>query len=312
MPEISVIIPVYNRPELLQEAAGSVLLQTFKDYELIIADDGSDDETAETAERIAASGAARGRCRVLHLPHSGFPGAVRNRGAEAAAGRYLAFQDSDDKWMPAKLEKQHALMTGAKSGGGVTDTEEPPGISHTRELWLRGEKTVSQKGQKHRRQGDIFEDALKKCIIGPSTVMIERSLYFETGGFHERIEIAEDYEYWLRISSQHQVGYLDEALTVKRAGGWPQLSEKYGKIEWFRLCALAGLLEVKIPGFPTEKAYLDGYIWPGFSDYRTAAAARELALKCRLWADGSRKRGRNAEAEAFELLLDEIKFRFPE
>ena len=72
--------------------------------------------------------------RVVTIPHSGFPGAARNRGVEAASGRYIAFLDSDDTWMPEKLELQHKLMRGRGSR-----------ISHTREIWRRGVKTVSQK-----------------------------------------------------------------------------------------------------------------------------------------------------------------------
>ena len=292
MTDISVIIPVYNRPGLLKDAAASVFSQTFTDFELIIVDDGSTDETPTVAASLAASTEAAGRCRVLTVPHSGFPGAARNRGAEAASGRFLAFLDSDDAWLPEKLDLQLKYMV-----------ESGCEISHTREIWRRGEKTVSQKGQKHRREGDIFADALKKCIIGPSTVMMSRRLYLESGGFHERLEIVEDYEYWLRLTSRREVGYLYEELTYKRAGTWPQLSEKYGKIEWFRLCALAGLLGIKLPGFNVGAAYLDGYVWPGFDEEHMEAAMSEFVFKCGVWAAGCRKREKWSEAEQFDAII---------
>jgi len=298
MPEISVIIPVYNRPELLREAVESVFAQSFTDYELIIVDDGSTDETAAVAAELAESEASSGRCRVLTIPHSGFAGAARNRGVETAEGRYIAFLDSDDTWMPEKLELQSACM----SSGGHR-------ISHTREQWLRGDKTVSQKGQKHQRDGNVFADALKKCIIGPSTVMIEREYYMASGGFHEGLEIAEDYEYWLRITCGQLVGYLGETLTIKRAGGWPQLSEKYGRIEWFRLCALARLLGIKLPGFNEESKYLSGYCWQGFEPQAEKAAIDELIFKCGVWAAGCRKRGRISEAEQIDAIIEACKMK---
>ncbi|MDC7226534.1 MAG: glycosyltransferase family A protein [Spirochaetales bacterium] len=293
MPEISVIIPVYNRPQLLVESAESVFAQSFDDWELLIIDDGSTDNTSEVAAGLAKSKAAGGRCRHIVIPRSGYPGAARNRGVETASGRYVAFLDSDDRWLPDKLALQYKRMrdTGSR-------------IAHTREIWQRGERIVSQKGQKHKRSGDIFADALKKCIIGPSTVMMERSLYVETGGFHESIEIAEDYEYWLRITCEYPVDYLGEALTVKRAGDWPQLSEKYGMIERFRLEALAGLLGVEIPGETVrEQKYLAGYRWAGFSPERRADAIEELIFKCGVWAAGCRKRGRISQAGQFDAII---------
>ena len=235
-PRISVIIPTFNRLPLLQDAAASVLEQTYRNFELIIADDGSTDGTGRYCRELEArtgmqagennphpSPAPSPPVRYLHLEHTGMPGAVRNRGAEAARGEYLAFLDSDDLWSPKKLEKQVALM-------GECRMYECR-FSHTRERWLRrvedGEfREISQKGQKHRRSGDIFDDALKKCIIGPSTVMMEWALFEELGGFREDLEIAEDYEFWLRVAALEEVGYLDEPLTIKRAGYGEQLSEK--------------------------------------------------------------------------------------
>ncbi len=295
MPEVSVIIPVYNRPGLLYEAAFSVFAQSFTDFELIIVDDGSTDDTPAAAAELAVMDAAAGRCRLISIPHCGFPGAVRNRGVEAAGGRFIAFLDSDDLWQPQKLAAQLSLMRGT---GAV--------ISHTREHWLRGDSTVSQRKQRHRRQGMIFNDALKKCIIGPSTVMIERGYYMKTGGFHERLEIAEDYEYWLRITAAQDVEYLDQELTVKRAGGWEQLSEKYGKIEWFRLCALGSLLDIRVPGFEEPPQYMKGFKWGGFDSNHRPAAMEEFLFKCGVWSAGCRKRGRTAEAEKIDELIRKL------
>ena len=273
-PPVSVIIPVYNRPAMVREALASVLAQTFRNFEILAVDDGSTDDTPERLEE-AAEGAP---LRVIRIEHCGKPGAVRNRGVEAARGELLAFLDSDDLWAPEKLESQLALH-------GVASAA--PRISHTRERWLRNGREVSQGSQRHRRAGDLFVDSLKKCIIGPSTVMMERSLFEELGGFREDVEIAEDYELWLRVTHREPVAYLDEALTVKRAGPWDQLSERHGGIELFRIQALRELVEQG--GF-------------GDNPEHAAEARRELGRKCRIYASGCRKRGREAEAQEYELL----------
>ena len=282
-PLVSVIIPTYNRKGPTLEAAASVLGQTFRDFELLLVDDGSEDGT-EAAFLGRGFGPEEGAAlRYLRLAHLGMPGAVRNRGAACARGKYLAFLDSDDLWAETKLEKQVRLMEGSNAAGETVR----PRLSHTRELWLRNGKVVSQAGQKHERQGDLFAASLRKCVIGPSTVLLERSLFEETGGFREDLEIAEDYEFWLRITCREPVAYLDEQLTTKRAGAGDQLSEKYGQIEIFRLRALRDLLE--------------GGFFP-LSGGRRKAAAAEFAKKCAIYAAGCRKRGKTGEAEEFEAL----------
>lgn len=262
MPTVSVIIPTYNRFPLLAEALESVRAQVYRDFELILADDGSDDETRLLEKEP--------EIRYLRLKHCGMPGAVRNRGAEVAKGRYLAFLDSDDLWRPEKLALQVPFL------------EERPKIPlvHSREHWLRGEHTVSQKGQRHAREGDVFADALWKCTIGPSTVLMRSEAFRELGGFDESLEVAEDYEFWLRLTSRYSVGYIEKPLTVKRAGPWDQLSEKYGQIEEFRIEALFRLLEEE--RLPAE---------------RRPETLAMLTKKLEIWSAGAFKRGRDTEAE---------------
>jgi glycosyltransferase involved in cell wall biosynthesis len=285
-PLVSVIIPVYNRRKLLADAVRSVLMQSFGDLELIVVDDGSDDGTVHSLGPLSADP----RIRLLAPPRSGMAGAVRNRGAAAARGRWLAFLDSDDIWLPEKLSQQFSLLRELGSLG------RHPRIIHGREVWLRGDRIISQKGQRHRRDGEIFSDALAKCIIGPSTVMMERRLYLESGGFREDLEIAEDYEFWLRITALEPVAWLSEACIIKRAGSWPQLSEKYGQIEKFRIQGLLRLV---------KDSWFAGHRRDGENDgdaalLRQHQAEQTLAKKCRIYAAGCRKRGRLEEALRFE------------
>ncbi|WP_319475723.1 glycosyltransferase family A protein [Marispirochaeta aestuarii] len=270
-PRVSIIIPAYNRYPLLTEAVESVKAQSFRDYELIVVDDGSDDDTPRFRNDEDV--------RYLQIPHCGMPGAVRNRGVEGAQGEYIAFLDSDDLWLPEKLCRQLTML----------DAQPAVPLVHTREFWRRGAKTVSQKGQKHAREGNIFSDALWKCTIGPSTVLMRKAVFEELGGFDESLEVAEDYEFWLRVTSRYPVAYLDEALTVKRAGDWEQLSEKHGQIEGFRIEALFRLLEQdRLP-----------------RDRRPETLAM-LKRKIRIWSSGAIKRGRNIEAKAFVDRLERL------
>jgi glycosyltransferase involved in cell wall biosynthesis len=262
-PSISVIIPVYNRSRMLKEALESVFIQKYEKIEVIVVDDGSEDNSAETAGNFGAD--------VLSIAHCGFPGKVRNIGVEKAEGDLLAFLDSDDLWKPGKLTAQ----TGDLASGGEL-------LCHTREIWDREGKTVSQRKQRHRREGDVFTDALKKCIIGPSTVLMDKKLFVQTGGFREDLEIAEDYELWLRITNRHTVSYIDKPFVIKRAGNWPQLSEKYGMIEYFRIQALKDLVDSVI-----------------FTKRNHAEARTELLKKIRIYAAGCDKRGKKDEAEEY-------------
>ena len=269
-PLVSVVIPTYNRAALLREAVASVRQQSYARLELIVVDDGSTDATAASLRPFPEA-------RVVRQEHTGMPGQARNAGARAARGEYLAFLDSDDLWLSHKLTVQVAAAAAAGDA-----------INHTRERWLRGGRVVSQRGQRHRRSGDLFADSLRKCIIGPSTVLLRRQAFEEAGGFREDLEIAEDYELWLRLTARYRVGYVERESVIKRAGHGDQLSERYGHIELFRLRALHDLLERR------DRHH--------FTPPQRAAAAAELAHKARIYAAGCRKRGRNAEADRYAAL----------
>jgi len=227
MPEVSVIIPTYNRAGMLGDAVGSVLGQTFRDYELIVVDDGSSDDTP----RLLASWADK--ITALRTRRQGVA-AARNYGVSNSAGRYLAFLDSDDLWLPEKLECQlsaHRVHPEMR-------------ISHTDEIWVRKGRRVNPKDKHAKRGGWIFQYSLPMCRISPSSVIIERTLFEEVGGFDRRFCVCEDYELWLRITAANQVLYLDRKLTIKRGGHPDQLSAAAWGLDRFRVKALLKLLDV--------------------------------------------------------------------
>ena len=273
---VSVIIPVYNRRDLALQAVSSVLGQSMHDLEVILVDDGSTDGL----DALLSPYLADPRLRLLRLQHSGFPGAVRNRGAEQARGEWIAFLDSDDLWFSRKLQLQ---LDYARLNPKVR-------CIHTGEIWLRGDQVVSQNSQNHQREGNLFADSLKKCIIGPSTVLISRDCFHGLGGFREDIEVAEDYEFWLRLTSHMVVGYVDEPLALKRAGyGGDQLSFRYGQIEIFRIRGLHDLL-------------LSG--WLDDQPEMRSLACGELSRKCLVYAKGARKRGHEQQARYYASLAE--------
>ncbi len=268
-PVVSVIIPTYNRYSMLIEALSSVREQSYPNIECIVVDDASTDTTSELSDSRDV--------RYIRVEHSGMPGRLRNIGSQMAKGSLLAFLDSDDIWMPDKIAKQVRFLSNHPNLP----------ICHTREIWKRGDRIISQSGQRHKRSGDIFEDCLKKCIVGPSTTILKKSLFLEIGMFNPDLEIAEDYELWLRISAGHSFGYIDEPLVVKRAGHADQLSAKHGQIEIFRIRALSEAIDLNI-----------------LNDAQLRLAQKELARKCRIYAQGCMKRGRPSEAARYLALAE--------
>ena len=180
---VSVIIPTYNRWPMLGEAVESVLAQTAGDYELIVVDDGSTDETRC---RLADYGS---RLTVLTQRRRGVS-AARNLGASRASGGYLAFLDSDDLWHPKKLQRQLDFM----------ERSPEVEICQTDEIWIRNGVRVNPRRRHRKPSGDIFRASLELCLVSPSAVMMRRELFERLGGFDESLPVCEDYDLWLRIS----------------------------------------------------------------------------------------------------------------
>ena len=270
-PLVSVIIPTYNRGWILKEAIDSVLAQDYKDFELIVVDDGSSDNTREILDSYGRD------LIVLRQANKGVS-AARNRGIAAADGQLIAFLDSDDIWRPRKLSRQVDFFNSTPDAV----------INQTEEIWIRNGVRVNPKRRHRKRSGMIFEHSLGLCLISPSAVMIQKALFNAVGVFDENLAACEDYDLWLRISCRYPVHLIDTPLILKRGGHEDQLSNAPG-LDRFRIQSLEKIIS---SGRLTE------------SQYR--AAFRKLRDKCVIYAGGCRKRGRRAEAKSYETLAESM------
>ena len=222
---VSVIIPTFDRAELLPRALLSVLAQSRPADEVIVVDDGSDDRTRELIEVDFPD------VRLIVQDNQGVS-AARNRGVAASSGSWLAFLDSDDEWLPEKLEVQ---MQAAAANPQFS-------LIHSDEIWIRRGVRVNQM-KKHRKSGgDIFLDCLPRCVISPSAVLLRRELFDAVGQFDESLPACEDYDLWLRICHQQEVFYIDKPLLKKYGGHEDQLSTRHWGMDRFRVKALDKLL----------------------------------------------------------------------
>ncbi|MCB0339548.1 MAG: glycosyltransferase, partial [Bdellovibrionales bacterium] len=205
---VSVVIPVFNRADQLAEAVDSVLAQTFRDFELIVVDDGSEIDLSVIKERVLASGHV-----WLEQPNAGVA-AARNRGVAVSKGEWVAFLDSDDRWLPQKLSEQLDYH----------EQHSDTSISQTFERWIRHGRRVNQRLKHAMPDGEGFSSSLKICCISPSSVMLRRELFDEHRGFNEEFPVCEDYDLWLRITAKERVGLVKIPLIEKFGGHPDQLS----------------------------------------------------------------------------------------
>lgn len=269
-PLISVIIPTYNRASLLREAVDSVLNQTFQNFEVIVIDDGSKDETPEVLETY------NDRLRYWYQNNQGVS-AARNRGLQHARGSLIAFLDSDDLWLPGKLAAQIDFFS-----------QNPEAlICQTDEVWIRNGRRVNP-CKKHRKySGDVFAPSLGLCLISPSAVMIRRELFDTVGAFDETFPACEDYDLWLRITARWPVYLIDRPLVVKRGGHADQLSRTTPTLDCYRIRALIKLLT---SGCLTPTQFLQAH--------------QELTVKCCIYGQGCLKRGKLDEGNYYLGLPD--------
>ena len=272
---ITVVIPTYNRVTFLKDAIDSVLAQTFLDFELIVVDDGSTDDTPKLLSSY------NNKVRVITQTNQG-PSAARNRGIEATKSEWIAFLDSDDVWKPDKLKKQVQFIT------DNPDTK----ICQTEEVWIRSGKRVNPKKKHEMHSGWIYEKCLPLCIVSPSSVIIHQDVFERIGLFDETMLACEDYDLWLRVTPHYPVFLVREQLIVKQGGHDDQQSRTIESLDCLRIKAMVKSLECG-----------------GLSESQYDAALHELNKKCLVYGNGCIKRGKNEEGEAYLLLPQKFKTR---
>ena len=200
MHKVSIIVPTYNRAKTLGRAIESILKQTYTDYEIIIVDDASTDNTREVVEQIEDE-----RIRYIRLEQNQGAGHARNEGIRMSRYDYIAFLDSDDEWMPAKLELQMKKMTEAAEDVGLVycrmRTEEQDTIWPPYE-WADAVTLA----------GDLFPTLLWTSLIGTPAILVRKKCFESVGMFKETLQCIEDWELVLRIAREWRIEFVDEIL----------------------------------------------------------------------------------------------------
>ncbi len=222
--DITVVIPTYNRYELLKRALASVYSQSHMPKEIIIIDDGSTDNTSQIQKLFP-------HAKYIYQKNAGVSSA-RNLGIKNSTCQWITFLDSDDTWHVEKLQRHVEFHT------------QNPEIlmSYTDETWIRDGLEVKIPKKFHKVGGDIFDKCLSHCIIAPSATMMHKKLLDEVGLFDESLEVCEDYDLWLRVACGNSIGLINKKLITKYAGHEDQLSFKHWGMDRFRVKTLEKLL----------------------------------------------------------------------
>lgn len=206
-PRVSVVLPTFNRRREIARAIGSVLNQTYTDFELLVVDDGSSDDTVAVVREFGDP-----RIRYLRHDHNRGGAAARNTGIEECRGAFVAFQDSDDRWLPEKLARQMARLE-----------EAPPSIGLNYCAYWRvhanGRRRYSPPRHIHPRSGNIHRALLRESFIGTPALILRRSCLVRTGGFDETLRRLQDWELLIRVTAEWEADYLDEPLVEAHFAG---------------------------------------------------------------------------------------------
>lgn len=267
-PLVSVIIPTYNREAVLRKAIESVQAQSFRDWELIVVDDGSTDNSRTMVEGFNDS-----RIQYIYQANQGVS-VARNLGVGQSSGYWLAFLDSDDRWLPKKLEKQLELLEKEKTAW-----------AHTDEIWIRNKVRVNPHKKHAKPEGRIYLKCLPLCVVSPSSVMIQRAVFDEVGAFDPLLPAAEDYDLWLRLAARYPISLQREFLIEKTGGHADQLSGTFLGLDRFRVRALRKQLNS-----------------PFLSSLEIEKTRKIFSKKCKILASGYLKHGKKIVAEYYNKL----------
>ncbi|UCD15168.1 MAG: glycosyltransferase [Candidatus Omnitrophota bacterium] len=275
-PFFSIIIPTYNRAKFLGIAIESVLYQTFTDFELIIVDDGSRDNTKELIKKNYERLLSSNKLRYIYQPHKGVSFA-RNNGINYARGEFICFLDSDDRFRTQKLQVTYKYIKKYQNYK----------VFHTEEIWYRNGSVLAQKIYHKKPHGFVFKTAVKLCCISISTAAISQDIFKKIGGFDENLDACEDYDFWLRTTAQFPVYLIRQYLTIKEGGHTNQQSKKYPAMDRFRIQSLVKILD-------TLQLTREDY----------ACAVAELRNKCYIYMSGAKKRKKTKEVAFYKNLIN--------
>ena len=272
MSRVSVVIPTYNRDEFIVNCVQSVRAQSLPGCEIIVVDDGSKDMTYQKLKELGFESRTTPEptLRYIYQENRGVS-AARNLGIKEASGEYIALLDSDDFWLPTKLERQISILVRNKAHVR---------LCHTDEIWMRNGIRVNSHKRHKKEGGDIFLKCLKMCCISPSSVVLHKSVFDDIGVFDENLPACEDYDFWLRYCAKEEVIFVNERLLVKNGGHKSQLSHQYWGLDRFRVYAL-------------EKLVNECDLMPLYR----LEAIRELIKKLNILIIGAKKRNNDAFAE---------------
>ncbi len=271
MDAVSVIIPTFNRKHTLKRALNSVRKQSLPAAEIIVIDDGSTDDTAQMLEDCFSD------VKLIQQENQGVS-AARNRGIEIAKGAWLAFLDSDDEWLPEKLEQQISCLR----------SQPELRVCHTEEIWVRKGVRVNAHNKHKKKAGWIFKDCLALCAMSPSSIIIHESVFNTTGLFDESLPACEDYDLWLRITSRYPVLLIEKPQIIKYGGHEDQLSKKFWGMDRFRITALIKFIE-------SDQA----------KGHDRQLAIQMLLKKASIFQQGAIKREKWQQASDYQTILDQ-------
>lgn len=201
-PLVSIILPTYNRSNVVGRAIESVLGQTFTNFELIVVDDGSTDDTLKILENYNDE-----RIRIFSHDNNKGGSAARNTGISKSDGKYIAFIDSDDEWLRTKLQLQ------------VEKIRSHPSLSIVYTGHYKNSQGTREIGQIPQHDGNIFEAQLARDRVNPtSTVLVDKHCFETVGTFNESLNARQDYEMWLRIAKKFNFGYIKKPLVIMHEG----------------------------------------------------------------------------------------------
>lgn len=197
MPRVSVVTPTYNRAHHLTQTINSVLYQTYRDLEVIVVDDGSTDETRDVVQQFA-------NCRIKYIYQENQERSVaRNTGIKTSEGEYIAFLDSDDLWLPNKLEVQVPIL----------DRQDRVGLVYSDiQLIMPGGHFVSHHPYPF-YQGNVTKYLILRNFVPSPTPLIRRECLAQVGFFDSAMVPSEDRDLWLRISRAYEFAYVDQVLS---------------------------------------------------------------------------------------------------